>query len=65
VFAPESSAAATLLVLQGLQALIAQGRSAAELRLAARNLLQVHLHVRFPGDPILGTWAAAPPAQPR
>ncbi len=53
VYAPAATAEATLLVLEGLRALIAQGRTASELRNAARNLLQVHLHVRFPGDPHL------------
>ena len=59
VYAPESTAAATLLVLQGLQALLERGRTPSELRTAARNLLQVHLHVRFPGDPLLGAMAAS------
>jgi hypothetical protein len=65
VYAPAVTAEATLLVLEGLRALIAQGRNAGELRAAARNLLQVHLHVRFAGDPQLGASASAPTARTR
>jgi hypothetical protein len=64
VYASAATTEATLLVLEGLRALIAQGRNAGELRATARNLLRVHLHVRFAGDPHLGA-ALAPTPQTR
>jgi hypothetical protein len=51
VSAPEGKAESVLLVLEGVAALIARGRSARELRPTVRSLLVQHLESRLPDDP--------------
>lgn len=53
VYAPESTAASVLLVLQGAEAMVAAGRRAVELRPDMRVLLFRDLGARPPDDQVL------------
>ena len=53
VFAPEETAESVQLVLHGVAALVARGRSPVELRPSVRHLLTVRLDARLPGDSTL------------